>query len=79
MPRYFFGSPNGCNQRDDEGTVRADLQATATVAKRLLPELALGEVPKDGERQSYTALVADEEGHPGYSAALSFVGMWLIR
>lgn len=79
MPRYFFDIHDGRIQRDDEGTVCADLQAAAVAAKRLLPEIAMSEVPKDGERQNYTVLVTDEEGHPVYSAALSFVGMWLIR
>ncbi|GJD94511.1 DUF6894 family protein [Methylobacterium iners] len=79
MPRYFFDVHDGRIQRDDEGTVCTDLQAAATAAKRLLPEITLNELPRGGERQSYTVLVTDEEGQPVYSAALSFVGMWLIR
>lgn len=79
MPRYFFDVHDGAIQRDDEGSVCADLKAAAAAAKRLLPEIALSDVPKDKERQTYTVLVTDEEGHPVYSAALTFVGTWLIR
>ena len=79
MPRFFFDVHDGFNKRDDEGTVCADVQAAALEAKLLLPEIARHEVPKDGERQTITVLVTDEEGHPVYSAALCFVGTWLLR
>ena len=46
------------------------------IAERLS---ATHEVPKDGERQTITVLVTDEDGHPVYSAALCFVGTWLLR
>jgi hypothetical protein len=39
----------------------------------------MSEVPEDGERHAVTVLVTDEDGHPVYSGALSFVGSWLIR
>ncbi|PXW51407.1 hypothetical protein [Methylobacterium sp. B4] len=79
MPRFFFDVHDGRNERDDEGLVFADVQAAALEAKRLLPEIARDEVPKDGERQAITVLVTDEEGCPVYSAALCFVGTWLQR
>ncbi|TXN77384.1 hypothetical protein [Methylobacterium sp. WL8] len=79
MPRYFFDIHDGFNRRDDVGTECADLQAAALEAKRLLPAIAADEIPKDGERQIITVLVTDEEGHAVYSAALAFVGTWLLR
>jgi hypothetical protein len=79
MPRYFFDIHDGVHLRDDEGTECADLQGAALEAKRLLPAIALDEIPKDGERQIITVLVTDEESHAVYSAVLAFVGMWLIR
>ena len=61
------------------GTVCADIQAAALAAKRLLPSIASDEIPKDGERQTITVVVTDEDGHAVYSAALTFVGTWLLR
>lgn len=79
MPRFFFDVHDGRIDRDEEGVLCDDLQAAALEAKLLLPEIARHEVPKDGERQTVTVLVTDEEGHPVYSAALCFVGTWLLR
>lgn len=79
MPRYFFDIHDGIHLRDDEGTDCADLQAAALEAKRLLPAIAVSEIPKDGERQIITVLVTDEEGHAVYSGALAYVGTWLLR
>lgn len=79
VPRFFFDVHDGQHQRDDEGTMCVDLQAAVIEAKRLLPDIARDEVPKDGERQTITVVVADAERRPVYSAALSFVGTWLHR
>ncbi|TXM89585.1 hypothetical protein FV222_26465 [Methylobacterium sp. WL103] len=79
MPRYFFDIHDGINQRDDVGTVCADLQAAALEAKRLLPAIAVNDIPNDGERQTITVVVTDEDGQAVYSAALTFVGTWLLR
>ncbi len=79
MPRYFFDVNDGCNQRDDEGVLCADLQRAVFEAKKLLPQIAADEVPKDGERQAITVLVTDEDGRAVYMAALSYTGTWLIR
>ena len=62
MPRYFFDINDGINQRDDEGVECVSLQAAVHEAKRLLPEIAADEVPKDGERQAITVLVRDHDG-----------------
>jgi protocatechuate 3,4-dioxygenase beta subunit len=79
MPRFFFDVRDGHHERDDKGTFCDDVLAAALEAKLLLPEIARHEVPKDGERQIFTVLVTDEEGRPVYSAALCFVGTWLLR
>ncbi|GJD47092.1 hypothetical protein AFCDBAGC_4977 [Methylobacterium cerastii] len=79
MPRYFFDIHDGINKRDEVGTVCDDIQAAALEAKRLLPSIASDEIPKDGERQTITVVVTDENGHAVYSAALTYVGTWLLR
>ena len=79
MPRYFFDIHDGFHQRDDVGTHCEDVQAAALEAKRLLPAIAVNEIPTDGERQTITVVVTDEDGYAVYSAALAFVGTWLLR
>ncbi|TXM97123.1 hypothetical protein FV222_16675 [Methylobacterium sp. WL103] len=79
MPRYFFDIHDGISRRDDVGTICDDIQAAALEAKRLLPSIASDEISKDGERQTITVVVADEDGQVVYSAALTFVGTWLLR
>lgn len=76
MPRYFFDIHD---ERDEHGTICEDLQAAALEAKRLLPEIVTHEIPRGGEPQIITVLVSDEERHAVYSAALCFVGTWLLR
>ncbi len=79
MPRYFFDIHDGFHQRDDVGTLCEDVQAAALQAKRLLPAIAVDENPAEGERQTITVVVTDEDGYAVYSAALAFVGTWLLR
>lgn len=79
MPRYFFDIDDGCNARDDVGTVCADPEAAALEARRILPAIAVSEIPKQGDRKNIAVLVTDEENRAVYSATLSFVGTWLIR
>lgn len=79
MPRYFFHINDGRNDYDEDGVECADLQAAVKHAKHVLPEIAADEVPKDGERQAITVLVADEDGKALYLAALTYTGSWLIR
>ena len=79
MPRFYFDIQGFHRERDEEGVECADLQAAVREAKKLLPAIAMSEVPEDGERHAVTVLVTDEDGHPVYSGALSFVGSWLIR
>jgi hypothetical protein len=79
MPRYYFDINDGTNQRDDDGIVCSDPQAAVREAKKILPEIAANEVPRDGERQAITVLVTDEHGQAVYMAVLSYTGTWLIR
>jgi len=79
MPRYFFDTYDRVMTRDEEGTELTGPHEAAQEATKLLPLIAAGEVPADGEHQAFTVLVTDEEGRSIYSAALSYVGTWLIR
>ena len=79
MPRYFFDIHDGQTLRDEEGTVLPGPEEAARHAKKILPGIAAHEVPKDGEHQAFSVLVTDEDGHPIYSAAVTYTGTWLIR
>lgn len=79
MPRYFFDIHDGWSQRDDTGTEFDDLDAVRLEAIRTLPDIARDEIPKDGDRRTFTVLVTDENGCPIYSATLNFTGLWLKR
>lgn len=79
MPLFYFDIQGFRRELDEDGTECADLQMAVREAKKLLPAIALDEVPQDGERHALTVLVTDEDGHPVYSGALSYVGSWLIR
>jgi len=79
MHRYFFDINDGRNERDEEGVMCANLEDAALQAKKLLPEIAAEEVPRNGERQAITVLVTDEDGQAVYMGALSYTGSWLIR
>jgi hypothetical protein len=79
VPRYFFDIHDRRTHRDDEGVELSGPQEAAQHAKKVLPEIAADEVPKDGEHQALSVLVTDEDGHPVYSAVVTYTGMWLIR
>lgn len=79
MPRYFFDIHNGTSTRDEDGTECADLDAVRAQAMRTLPDIARDDIPKDGDRRTFTCLVTDEDGHPVYSATLNYTGLWLLR
>lgn len=80
MSRYFFDvHDNGRIHRDDHGHELPDFDAVRNEAQKTLPEIAYHEIHKDGDRQSYVVVVTDEEGHPVYSATLSYTGLWLLR
>lgn len=79
VPRYFFDIHDDKMLRDDEGMDLAGPQEAAGYAKKVLPQIVADDVPKDGEHQAFSVLVTDEEGHPIYSAAMTYTGTWLIR
>jgi hypothetical protein len=79
MPRYFFDIHDGSTLRDDEGMDLLGPEDAARHAKTVLPQIAAHEISKDGEHQAFSVLVTDEDGHPIYSAALTYTGTWLIR
>lgn len=79
MPRYFFDINDGTVVLDQDGTDCADLEEACLQAKRLLPDLARDEVPRDGDRRTFSVLVSDEERCAVYSATLTFTGLWLLR
>ena len=81
VPRYFFdirsaGSPQ---DRDDEGTVCADLAAVRIAAMRVLPDIARDDIPKDGDRQTFTVVARDEDGQAVYTATLTFAGLQFLQ
>ncbi|WP_244479885.1 MULTISPECIES: hypothetical protein [unclassified Methylobacterium] len=79
VPRYFFDIHDGKTTRDDEGMDLRGPEEAAQYAKSVLPGIVAHEVPKDGEHQAFSVLVTDEDGHPIYSAAMTYTGTWLIR
>ncbi|UIY45585.1 DUF6894 family protein [Methylobacterium radiotolerans] len=79
MPRYFFDIHDGGPQRDDTGTECANLDAVRQQALRALPDIAREQIPKAGDRRTFTVLVTDEDGRAVYSATLNYTGLWLTR
>ena len=79
MPRYFFDIHDGGSVRDDTGTECADDEAARKLAIKALPDIARDEIPRDGDRRAFIALIRDEDGRPVFSATLSYTGVWLNR
>ena len=79
MPRYFFDIHDGRIDRDEDGIECADLQAAVLQAKKAVSSIAATEVPKDGERHTFTVLVTDETGQAVYLPAMTYTGTWLSR
>jgi protocatechuate 3,4-dioxygenase beta subunit len=79
VPRYFFDIHDQKTIRDDDGVELSGPQEAAQYAKKVLPEIAAHEMRKGGEHQGFSVLVTDEDGHPVYSAAVTYTGTWLIR
>ena len=78
MPRDFFHVHTDDDaDRDDGGTDFASLEVVRKVAQQLLPAVSCEEIPKDGDQRTMAVVVADEEGHPVYSATLCYAGLWL--
>lgn len=79
MPRYFFDIHDSGSTRDENGTECANLDEVRAQALRTLPDIAREEIPKDGDRRTFTVLVTDSDGYPIYSATLTYAGLWLLR
>jgi hypothetical protein len=77
MARYYFDVHDGGPRFDDTGTELAELENVREQAKRLLPDIAREEIPREGDQRTFTVLVKDEGGKPVYSATLTFAGLWL--
>ena len=79
MPRYFFDIKDGGLQQDTMGTECADLDDVRIAAMRVLPDIAREDIPKDGDRRTFTVVARDEDGHAVYTATLTFAGLWLTH
>jgi hypothetical protein len=77
VPRYFFDIQDGALLKDDMGTECANLDEVRAAAMRVLPDIAREDIPKDGDRRTFTVVVRDEDGHAVYTASLMFAGLWL--
>ena len=78
MARYYFDLHDGrVLRRDTEGSECADDEAVRQEARHALPEIAKGEIPKDGDKQAFTVLVRDENNVTVYTATLTYAGLWL--
>lgn len=78
MPRYYFDIHDGEFQRDPEGTECKDFEAARLEAMVSLPEIARFVIPSDGDNQSFTVFIRDEEGSILYTATLTFSALRLI-
>ncbi|MGU3536395.1 DUF6894 family protein [Methylobacterium sp. A54F] len=79
MPRYFFDITDGGSHRDDIGTECIDLEAVRREAMRVLPDIARDRVFRDGDRQVFTVVARDADGHAVYMGTLGFSGQLLLR
>ncbi|MGX7709517.1 DUF6894 family protein [Methylobacterium sp. Gmos1] len=75
MPRFFFDIHNGVWSHDEDGIECVDVEEAYLQAKRALPEMALEQVPRDGDHHTITVLVTDEDRQPVYTATLAFTGL----
>ena len=80
MPRYFFDLlTDKSHDKDEIGAEFDTLEEVRHQAMCALPAIAADEVPNAGDRQTFTVLVTDEQGHSIYTATLNFAGLWLRR
>lgn len=78
MPRYFFDIHDGqALRRDAVGIECQDAEAVRREAMQGLPEIALGTIPTDGDRQAFTVTVRNEANVTVYTATLTFAGWWM--
>lgn len=79
MPRFFFDIHDHVTAIDEVGFELPNHAAVRKAAMEALPKIAAEDIPADGDRRHFTVLVTDDEGHPVYSATLTFTGLWLLR
>lgn len=74
MPRFYFDLHDGVKTIDNEGVECRDVEHAQILAKRMLPEIALDEVPRDGDAKSYSVSVRNQQDEVVYTASLDFRG-----
>lgn len=74
MAKYFFDFNDGVFTRDTTGVECRDREHMRREAKRLLPEVALDELPRGGEEKNYAVTVRDGKDCVVYTAHLDFRG-----
>ena len=80
MPLFFFDiHDNDEVQRDAEGMALEDTLAARQEAVRALTSLGFHEPHRNVEQRTLSVVVRDHDGVPGYSATLSFKGLWMSR
>ena len=62
---------------DSEGQDCTSLSEVRKEAMHALPEIAKSEIPKDGDKQTFTLFVRDEQDRPVYTATITFSGIWV--
>lgn len=74
MAKYFFDFHDGELTQDNMGMECRDREHMRREAKRLLPAVALDELPRGGEAKNYAVTVRDEQDRVVYTAHLDFHG-----
>ncbi len=78
MARYYFHVHDGkALRRDAEGGEYDDDEDVRQEARKALPEIAKGEIPRDGDKQTFTVIVRDENNATVYTATMTYAGLWL--
>lgn len=75
MPLFYFDVHAGTFMLDEDGSDLADLDAGRREAKRLLPALARDIFPQNGDHQTLTVRVRDDQHETVYTATLMFSGL----
>ncbi len=79
MARYFFDIHDSGSTFDETGVECDTLDEVRLLAITALPDVAREQIPKDGDRRTFTVLVTGEDGRAVYTATLNFTGQWLSR
>lgn len=79
MARFYFDVHDTRATIDNEGREMSSLAEIRNHAMMAIPRMVPSEIPMEEDRRNFMVVVSDEDGKPVYSAALSFVGTWLLR